>query len=141
MAFVRAQSTLQITRRLLQAKSACARHKNEIPNTPKKSLWWGQIYKWAFLKKNGFCKSKTAHRLVAPWPHHKPGLAILVVPVPTGTDMQGPRRLSIATEVENLQRLYISYRHISCMQAIYTSAIDKLYTHMLCKGAPQFSRS
>ena len=73
MACMRAQSTLQLPRRLLQARSSFAQHRNELPNASEKSFLEGQILqKCPVLLTHIYHRSKTADRPIAPWPHHKP---------------------------------------------------------------------
>ena len=102
MAFMCAQSLPQIPRSLPRCSFAFARHKNEIPNTPEKSLFWGSNSRNnpSFFKEIYFFGEP---RLPIVLLHLGPATnrisAILVVQVPNGTHMQRPSELSFGTEV------------------------------------------
>ena len=75
MAFMCAQSIPQIPRSLPRCSFSFARHKNEIPNTPEKSLFGGSnsINNPSFFKEiYFFWRTTITDRPVAPWPCHKP---------------------------------------------------------------------
>ena len=66
IACMRAQSTPQIPRHLLQTKSALARHRNENPNTPEKSLLGVKFDKYAQFFLNYFVGEPRLPIVLAP---------------------------------------------------------------------------